>query len=229
VLEAGGKKVMLFKKGIGSAYTEVKGGSRMKTGEEGLKGFEMRDVDAMIQYMPNCLERLQFKIDILPKLDKEGRSECTFAEDLYAEKEKVAEEVAEKLKRLRLCFKFVVRELSRLHQDLARTQADAGSLHLRKAKEQYSRAVDGLRVHIEKNIQRRNKITDLISQTEKLLSIAHSKKWPLGKPKERMRFPSISSGQNRASGSGVISSTPALSGPPLKKEIDSLFSLGPLE
>lgn len=201
----------------------------MKTGEEVLKAFEIRDVDAMIQYMPTYLEKLQSKIDILPKVDKEGRSECPFAENLYAEKENVAEEVAEKLKRLRLCFLFVVRELSHLHQDLARTQADAGSLHLKKAKEQYSRAVDGLRVHIEKNIQRKNKITDLISQTEKLLSLAHSKKWPLGKPKERMRFPSIFSGQNSISESGVNSSRPSLSGTPLNKEIGNLFTLGPLE
>jgi hypothetical protein len=228
VLEAGEKRAMLLKKGIGPAYTQVKGGSRMKTGEGGLKDLEMRDVDSMIQFMPNYLEKLQSKIDILPKVDKEGRSECPFAEDLYFEKDQEAEEVAKKLKRLRLCLEFVVRELTRLRQDLARTMADAGSLHLKKAKEEYSHAVRSLRVHIKKNIDRRNKLIDLISQTEKLLNTAHSKKWPLGKPKERRRFPAIPSGQKSSFGSGVISSTPALSGPPLKGEIGNLLSLGPI-
>ena len=193
---------------------------------------EDKDVDSFIRYMPEYLEELKSKIKVLPKVDEKGQSECSFAEDLYAEKEKAAKSLVEYLEKGPKCLKYVDKELAKFSRNLSRIKSDHGSLHDTHAKEKYRFAERFQRHHIEKNIQRRKKLIDLISKANKLLKKAREKKWPLGKPKKSIRPPSLIAG-GKAGGSDINIQGPAPvipvhQRPALKTEIDSLISLGPL-
>ena len=188
----------------------------------------LRDVNSSERYMSKLLDTLETKTNVLPKVDEKGNSECPFAEDLYAQKEQAVEKVAEHIEKLRRLLGILEEELARLRANLARVQADARSLHLESAKERYLSAKQGLEHHIQKNLERRKELLELIAHAEEMLRLAQTKKWPLGRPEERMRFPVISSGPERGFRSGVASSAPASSGPSLRREVDSLYSLGPL-
>jgi len=226
---------MLLRRATAVACAEGKGGFSMKSEGDGKikrpkkhDNLTLRDVNSSERYMSKLLDTLETKTNVLPKVDEKGNSECPFAEGLYAQKEQAVEKVTEELGRLRRLLELLKEELARLRANLAQVQTDAGSLHLESAKEKYLSAKQGLEYNIQKNQERQKEILELISQAEEMLRLARTKKWPLGKPEERMRFPAISSGPERGFRSGVPSSAPASSGPSLRTEVDSLFSLGPL-
>lgn len=198
---------------------------------EEFKSLEMRDVNSMISHMPKLLEELKSKIDILPNVDKEGRSECPFAEDLYFEKEEVVEKVAAELRKLRKCIPVVDEEISTRRKSLATIRADARSLRLVKAREEYIHAEEGQVFQIKEKTKLRERLIDLISQTEDMLKLAQTKKWPLGEPQEKLRPPALSGGPVGLGSIGSLSPPPSTAvppGPSLKSELDSLISLGPI-
>lgn len=188
----------------------------------------LRDLDSCLRHMSTLLDTLETKINVLPKVDEKGVSECPDAESFYAQKEEEAEKVAGYLERLRSLLVLLEEELGRLRANLSRVQADAGSLHLKGAKERYLSAKQGLEHHIQKNLDKKKGILDLISRAEEMLRSAGAKKWPLGKPKERRQFPSITSGTRRDFDPTLSSGAPSHSGLSFEKEVENLFSLGPL-
>jgi hypothetical protein len=186
------------------------------------------DIYSSMRRMATLLHTLETKTNVLPKVDEKGDSECPFAEDLYAQKEEAAEKVREHLEVLRRLLELLAGEQTRLHANLDRVQADAGSLHLESAKEKYLTAQQGLEHNIKKNQENQNKLLDLISKAEEMLALALTKKWPLGKPEERIRFSSTPSGPVQGFRSEVASSAASPPGPSLGREVESLLSLGPV-
>ena len=193
---------------------------------------ELRDVDSFIWLMPKILGKLVSKIKILPKVDEKGQSECPFAEDLYAQKDKAAKEFVEELEKGSKYLKFIDEEIAKHRRNLSRIRSDHGSLHNAQAKEKYNNAVKSQEFHIEKNIQRREKLKGFIFSAEKLLQQAQEKKWPGGKPKESYRIsPPIARGEAGGSDTKIQGSSPVMpvhQRPALKTQIDDLMSLGPL-
>jgi hypothetical protein len=188
----------------------------------------LKDVDSAMEYMAKLLGTLETKINVLPKVDERGDSECPFAEDLYAQKEEEMEKVRKHLEKLRGLLVILENEITRLRCNLSRVQTDGSSLHLESAKERYQSAKQGLEHHINKNQDKKKKILNLMSRAEKMLSLAGAKKWPSGKPKAHKQVPSITSGQTKDFGNTLSSGTSSHSGLSLNTEVKNLFSLGPL-
>jgi hypothetical protein len=176
----------------------------------------LRDMDSIVEYMDTLLEDLDKQTGMCPKVDEKGKSECPFAEDVYAKKDMAAEEVTEHLQKLRVFPKLLQEEWAKLRSNLAQVREDLWYLHDKSAREKYRSSAEALEKSIQKNLDKKQQILDLISRAEKLLDLAYKKKWPLGKPKEQRNYPLLTLGS---------AFNP---GPSLGTEVGSLFSLGPI-
>jgi hypothetical protein len=192
----------------------------------------LKDVDSFMNYLAKLLETLQSKVDVLPKVDDKGRSECPFAENLYAQKEEAADKVTEELNKASRYMALLEQEIARLRRNLSQIEGDSSSLHLDQAKEKYLTAKQFQEIHIQKNIQRKKRLSDLIARAEKLLQHARKKMWPGGKPKDRFHPPPLMDREPNSGGVADFQATSSLAlssqRPEIKNEIDNLMSLGPL-
>ena len=197
-----------------------------------LEELNVKDVDSFIKFLSGDIEELVKKAGMCPEVDKEGRSECPFADDLYAQKEEMEKKVVNGLNKLRRYMELVDREIERFYRNLNQILADNNALHFKQAKEKYTDAMKAIEFQLEKFKQRRKALLDLSSKAEKALNFARSKKWPLGKPQEKFRPPSfMAGGPTRTTTSGYQSPSPVTfltPWPSVKSEIKSLMSLGPL-
>ena len=186
-------------------------------------------VDSSISYKKGLVEELSSKTGQCPKVDQKGRSECPFAEDLYAEKEDVTEKVEKELQKLQRYLMLVEQEIARCSANLEQISADAGSLNIEQAKERYAAAKWSQESQYNKAVEQRNALIDLIARTEKTLAMARSKKFPGRKPQKGFRFPAGGSEGWEAtrSANGEAHETPP-DRTSLKTEIESLISVGPL-
>jgi hypothetical protein len=190
--------------------------------------FSLSGVDPFIDNMNRLFEELRNKVKSLPQVDQEGHSECPFAEYLYAEKEKLTERVEKESKKLRPYLEVVEREIERCVSNLAQINADANSLFLDQAREEYARAKHAQELQYEKAVQQRGKLIGLIECAAKILAEARSKKFPTKKPGDSFQSPL---GVFEGKGIGSIGETAGKTfsvQPSFKSEIDNLISLGPL-
>jgi len=216
-----GRKVTLLRKR--SAVVGVKEKFSMKLSETSNihqpkthSHLTLRDVDSAVGHMYSLLDTLETKTNLCPKVDEKGNSECPFAEDLYAQKEDAAEQVIAQVEILQILLALLEEEIASLRANLTKVESDTGALHSENAKEMYLSAQQGLEQYIQKNLDRKKEILDLISLAEEMLRLAHEKKWPLGEPERHSLFPP------------VTPSSPSNSGLSLKREVDGLISLGPI-
>ena len=192
----------------------------------------LENVDSFMASLAGLLDTLKTKVNVLPRVDDKGNSECPFAEDLYAERDEAEERVAEALQDASGYMELLDREIARLRGSFGRVQADANSLNSLRAKEEYQNAAQALEHHIGKNLERRKALSELIASAEKLLAFSRAKKWPVDKPQKSFRPGAVLGGDL----TGVRSLGPQASKPigsgssaTLRDSVlDSLISLGPL-
>ncbi|MBC2714917.1 MAG: hypothetical protein HF978_06370 [Desulfobacteraceae bacterium] len=190
---------------------------------------DMKTVDSFLDKVERILEELISKANQLPKIDENGFSECPFAEELYAYKEKAARNLEKAIKRLRQYILPVEREIERCRQNLKKISSDRQKLHDDEAKKNYNNAKEAQLSEYNQAIQRRKRLFEIIQKADKELEKAKEKKWPPGDLKEQNSF-------NPESASGSIV-TPRNNGMPnhnhretpvFEKEINSLISMGPI-
>jgi hypothetical protein len=180
----------------------------------------IEDVGPFMTHTDKMLAQLAQKVRVLPKVDKKGRSECPFAEDLYADKEEAAAKVREALSEIPLYLGVVDREILRCKRNLNQVHTDAASLHLDKVQGRYHNAEETYRFQRNKYMQVRQRLIDLQTRAQKALQTARASEWPTGKP------------QKRGHGSAPVGIAPASHakgslGPSLPTEINGLLSLKP--
>ena len=192
----------------------------------------LKDAPSFTKYMEKLVEGLSNKTRTLPKVDEKGHSECWFAEDLYADKDKATEEVAAELKKLRRYRGLVKQEISRCEKNLEQIRTDIGRLHLNEPKDKYADAERAQEFKYKEARQYQKRIVDVIPRAEKAIAEARAKKFPGRKPRKSFRPPhALNGGLTDLGGSGFSDPAPIRSLPtgwPLKNEIDNLISLGPL-
>jgi hypothetical protein len=189
----------------------------------------LKDVNSYIYYMKGLAKDLLSKINSLPNVDKDGNSECPFAEDLYAQKDEFMEKVEQESQKMYRYLSLVEHEITRCRANLERISADAGSLNFDEAKKKYEAAMRSQESEYNEVIGKRKALIDLIKMVEETLSMARSKMFPGRKPQKGFRFPAGRSegweATQSASGE-AYETTPGR--PSLKNEIDNLISVGPL-
>jgi len=196
------------------------------------RDFRLEGIESFMRYMEGLLDTLKAKVDMLPKVDGDGNSECPFAESLYAERDELEERVNKALQDASGYMELLDREIARLRGNLRRVQADANSLNSLRAKEEYQNAAQALEHHIGKNLERRKALSELIASAEKLLAFSRAKKWPVDKPQKSFRPGAVLGGDLTGVRSlGHQASKPIGSGSSATLRdsvLDSLISLGPL-
>jgi hypothetical protein len=117
-------------------------------------------------------------------------------------------------------------------KNLEQIRMDANSLHLSKAKKQYSFAELSQEFLYKKALEKKKALEDLFSWAEKVLNLAREKRFPGGEPRKKFRPPPEFSASmegrpaNNPTNAG-FQARPA-SGPSFANQINDLMSLGPI-
>lgn len=192
----------------------------------------LKSTDSEMKTMVNLLKALSKKTAELPRVDGKGQSECGWAEDLYAENEELIKKVTQNLKKLREHLSVVEKVITGHRQNLDQIRMDANSLHLSKAKKQYSFAELSQEFLYKKALEKKKALEDIFSWAEKVLNLAHGKRFPGGKPRKKFRPPPeflrgmAGQAANNQTNTG-FHAKPA-SSPSFSNQINNLMSLGPI-
>jgi len=193
---------------------------------------KLKDIDALIKNTEDLLEKLMKKTTELPKVDKDGQSECPFAENLFAEKDEHVETAVRNLKEMRGYLAQLEKLIERHHHNLDQIRSDSSALQQNSIKEDYAFAEFSQEFYYKRDLQRRKMLQHLITWTEKVLTLAKAKKFPGKKPKKSFRLPPPLPG-SMVSSEVAAPTHPAPfvkapMGPPLNNEIKSLMSVVPV-
>jgi len=189
----------------------------------------METVDSFIETMEILIDELVSKANQLPNVDKNGYSECPFAEDLYADKEKAVDDVERALTKLMQYIDPVKGEVDRCRHNLKQINADSKMLRTDPAKKDYDFAKKIQASEYNQAIERRKKLFELIQRAVEELHKAKEKQQPLGKPEAQRNFNSAAVSGPRGSGFQSIDlSSSRASKPSFNKEMSNLLSIGPL-
>jgi hypothetical protein len=193
---------------------------------------ELKDVESFIQIVRDKLQKVHDTVARLPKVDSKGHSECPFAEDLYADSDKLLHEFELIKKKIPGYMNLVDQEIVRFKNNLDQLQFDTSALNTKQAKDQFHTARHAYEIHYNKYLAIKRELTDLATQSDQVLSQADNKKWPLGKPKKKPNYPMV-----RMNTTGPVSNpylvgnkNPMSSGslPSAPNEVNNLLSLGPM-
>jgi hypothetical protein len=191
----------------------------------------IEETDSYIKHMKEAIAELSGHIQRLPKVDKEGRSECPFAESLYAKKEEETKKFIEYRSRLNGYIELVNREIERFRQNLNRLSIDFHKLNLPQAQDEYQTAKYGYEFHYQKNIKRKEALVEVSKQADDVLLEASKKKWPLGNPREKYSFstlPSSGLGGKYVDLDTNPSAHQVMATGGMQPEIDNLMAIGPI-
>ncbi len=156
------------------------------------------------------VQNLNRKLEILPRVDQEGGSDCPFAEDLFAQKEEAAAALREDLSGLLAIKRELEEELGRCESNLGQVGLDRGRLRTHPALEGYDAATQEL-IRQSESIQRQlDTIVMLIEIISAALKRADRDAFPRRVPR-------------RSVGPTPIRPHPNSVGP----MVDDMFSLGP--
>jgi len=203
-----------------------------KEHEEESEVRDLKEIKTYMEALDESIKDLQAATEILPRVDKDGSSECPFAQTLYAQQDEAEEKVIEDLKKASRYLDLVKEEIAMWRRNFNEIEIDADSLNLPQAREEYNKARESTSIQIERNVNLQEELLDLVSRAEEHIQMAQKKEWPLGKPKEGFgQVPTLGGGLNNNGHTefkGEASVAPMTQRPALNTEIDSLISLGPL-
>jgi len=192
----------------------------------------LKSTDSEMKTMVDLLKALSKKTGELPRVDGKGQSECGWAEDLYAENDELIKKVTQKLKKLQEHLSVVEKVINGHRQNLDQIRMDANSLHLSKAKKQYSFAELSQEFLYKKAVEKKKALKDVFAWAEKVLNLARKKRFPGGEPRKKFRPPpQVSASMEGRTADNLTNAgfqaRPA-SGPSFSNQINDLMSLGPI-
>ena len=213
--------------------------SPMNGGKESYVSLMLHEnLDSYIARGEDVLERLKNAVKTLPVVDKDGKSECDFAEQLYAQKEEAEEKLVLEIRRQREFLPTIQQELRRTGHNLSIVRSNSSSLSNMEPKETLSKAVLEEEARLKKVEEQQRKINDLLQRMNSALAMSRAKKFPGRTPrKPQAGFSSAPSStsfpETQPSGFGVGSPcsdrTWAERSKALDQGLDGLKSLGPLD
>ena len=145
-------------------------------------------IEQSIETVIGKAEALRSAVSSLPEVDKEGQSDCDFAEELYAKKEELQEQVRAGLQELAEHLRDVTQEMQKIKGDLAVVSAHQDQLNGDRAREHFSEAEVHLAALYKRYRKLRDRLEEVIEVVREVLEEAASKRWPLGKPRTRQEI-----------------------------------------
>jgi hypothetical protein len=135
------------------------------------------------------IQKLMEACNILPTVDREGFSECPYAEELYAKKEERAKELRN-LQQLLFEYRAAAeKEIERLRHNRMTVAHDASQLDSADAKGHYSKAEDDLETQYNDHDAMRKRLVQKINASKKALSDSNDRVWTGGTPRQRSQYP----------------------------------------
>ena len=195
-------------------------------------GLSIENLDSTMVSLKRDLEHLTNKAGVLPRVDKNGASDCPFAEELYADKAEAVENVVQHLRDIKRYLPLVEQEVARCSKNLSTISSDKERLVDENAINQYQHALYAQKHLYQKAVDRRKALQELVQRAERTLNKANAKKYPGKKLEKRFQPPAGSLG--RSYGPHFSTPSPASiskvpSQPSLaEREMSDLLSLGPL-
>jgi len=187
--------------------------------------------DSAMEQMVGLLQNLSDKTEELPKTDKEGNSECPWAEDKYAEHVELIRRVEEQLYELQQFQTIVNQIVSKHRSNLEQIKNDYNTLNTQTAQQGYSFAEMTARHHLRKAEEHKERLNHMIEWARKVLQFAKEKKFPGGNPQKQFRPPASFSGGGMAL-PGSMPPAPVQAEPPVRAipdtGINDLISMGPI-
>ena len=138
------------------------------------------DIQGSLATAAASISKLRAAVQVLPEVNGEGHSECPFAQELYAEKERREAEVQAKVGLLHE-HRWVVRaEIGRCERNLGTISGHASQLNSDGPRSHYAQAESQLETQLERWRQMLDRIEELIRDAEAALSEASAKPFPGG-------------------------------------------------
>lgn len=119
-----------------------------------------------------ALAALHGAMDVLPAVDKQGRSDCPFASQLYRAMDKAAERVASLLVRVRTILARSDEEVARCEHRLEYIRQHANDLHDAGTRAEYDGAISAARKDLVSASQDQKAIKDTLARMMRALSYA---------------------------------------------------------
>jgi len=150
------------------------------------------------------IEDLDRSVHSLPAVDKEGNSECPFAEELYAKKEKLQEKLQSQLKELYKILEAIEAEISRCRNNLTVVTSHQNKINGDKVRDHYTEEEARLAARITQLNNMREEVLKAIKACQKAIAEASAKYFPGRKPREWPGLPddpnSIDTGNSSGDG-----------------------------
>lgn len=148
----------------------------------------LEDWDAETAPFLGVQATLSKKLSVLPRVEKDGSSECPFAEDLYAAKEEAEEDLVCKLDMARRILPALQKLIERHRNNLEEIGAGASRIEYVENLKEMDQALNHQEHGLFCEKRRLRQLLKHITEMKQLLAESRKKKWPCGQPKKREKF-----------------------------------------
>ncbi len=183
------------------------------------RGTQLRqELTAFVQ----LVTQLEASMNRLPLVDETGHSECHFAEDLYAEKERLEREVLAGVTRFSGYHLTLEKWIERCKKNVEKIDEDSQRLHHSEPQRCYSDAANELRGEYRLAVQDKDAVYVALEKAKAVLQVSSTRKFPGREPRKRTFVP-VSPSQPSAT------FQPRSPAGGLGGEVEGLFSVGPID
>jgi len=147
------------------------------------------EVDGLIRRVETFSKEYLGAVRVLPRVDRDGHSDCPFAEELYARKEEWEAKLRDGLASLQAELRKVEEALTLCRRRGAVVEGDQSRLTGEDAKRRYADAQARLEEECEQYIRMRRDLTRAIETIGKALATGSLKQYPGRRPRRPLPFP----------------------------------------
>ena len=148
------------------------------------------EIEQFLQFCAQCIEQLLLAVRQQPIVDKEGSSECPFAEELYAKKEEAQEKVSQCLKQLDKYSCWLTKEIGRCKNNMTVISAHQDKLNNDRPRKYFSDAEARLAALYKKLIRLLEKVKEMFIKAQEAIREAAQKQYP-GKIPKKDKYSSL--------------------------------------
>jgi len=144
----------------------------------------LKKAEESLKKTKKSIEDLDRSVHSLPDVDEDGNSECPFAEELYAEKEKRQKKLQSQLKEFYKIIEAIDAEIGRCKKNLTVITAHQNKINSDKIRDQYTEEEAKLAGRITQLIKIKQEVRKAIKACKKAIAEASAKHYPGRKPRE---------------------------------------------
>ena len=191
---------------------------------DGRKDITIAEVEGFLGTVDSCVERLLRAARQLPEVDEDGYSECSFAEQLYAEKEEAQRDAAICFEKLGEYLEWVNDQINRCKKNYEVVSSHREQLNTDMAIERFSEAEVKLDAFYKKLTKLRGEIAEAMKKIDEALQGSIGKRFPGKIPQKRPSFSVPLSGSLMPGNNYTQSNSGGADG-----HLREMLSLGPIQ